>query len=345
MVGKRIRTILKGYVGYLGYQQIARTYKIAHIGRIVAVVGTGMSSRPIRHIAAVKDFQNIGKQLLLIGAVLILPSGSLAEWKGDGLYKGQVKSIEQRVPGQDGTVVTVSRVLLDREGRVVEVQNWTEFGGVRRGDKSTFVTTYSLQGEARWSTSHAEGVARPIGLSFSWSSGAAGRIEMSVSYREDGVFSQMHLKQFDRCDEVTQDINYLAYSPFLLQKDVRNNYVSDCQLAETDATYRNGSRTVTRYDAKGRPVEAVRYDVNGTLSERETLSYNGQGDLILSRTISSDGKIGAIRTVEYEYDPIGNWIKRTSKTLVPNSASPVEQTDIFSRSFEYFQSESRPPVR
>ena len=292
-------------------------------------------------MAARESRLNMGMNLLLICAFLIVSSVTLAGWKGDGLYRGQVKSLEERFPSQGGRVVMVARTFFDREARQVKIEHWTEFGGIPRGN-TVFLTTHTQDGITRWSVSQEEGAARPSGILFTRPTGTQGRIEVSVSYRADGEFSQLQLRHFDRCGGVTQDISYLSYSPFVLQKDVSNSYATDCKLANTDTIFRDRNRAVTQYDSQGRPMETTRYDLSGSLIERETFQYNSHDDEVGSTIVSSDGTVETKSMVEYEYDSMGNWVKKTSKVLIRDGRSVEEQAGLITRSFEYFPLSTSP---
>lgn len=273
--------------------------------------------------------------LLFICAFLITPSIAYAGWKSDRGHKGQVKRVEERFPSQGGRVVEVARTFFNRDGQPIKRQLWAEFEGVPRGNTAS-VITHIQEGETSWSMVQEEDAVRPSGISFSRPTETHGRIEGFVLYIKDGVFSQLHLRYFDSCGEITQDFSYLSYPPFLFQKEMTNHYATDCQLTETDIVYRGRTRAVTKYDTLGRPVETMWYELSGTPIQEEIFKYNSQGDLVEEEILLPERVVKRKVAIEYQYDAVGNWIKRTSKVLIENG-QPVEgQVGMIFRSFMYF---------
>lgn len=273
--------------------------------------------------------------LLFICAFLITPCITFSGWKNDRDYKGQVERMEERFPSQSGRVVEVARTFFNRDGQPIKRQLWAEFEGVPRGNTAS-VITHIQEGETSWSMIQEEDAVRPSGISFSRPTETHGRIEGFVSYIEDGEFSQLHLRYFDSCGQVTQEFSYLSYPPFLLQKDMSNHYATDCQLTETNTVYPGRTREVTKYDALRRPVQTIRYELSDTLINKEVFKYNSQGDRVAERIFLPDATVNRETLIEYEYDAVGNWTKRAAKVLIENG-QPIEgQVGIVFRSFEYF---------
>jgi len=97
-----------------------------------------------------------------------------------------------------------------------------------------------------------------------------------------------------------------------------------------------GFRVIYEYDAVGRLLETVRYDLAGRLQSRESSRYNEKGDLIESVRYNPDGSLMSSTKYQYVYDQGRNWIERT--TLVTDNAKETYNvhTEIVSRTLSYY---------
>ena len=79
--------------------------------------------------------------------------------------------------------------------------------------------------------------------------------------------------------------------------------------------------TSYKYDEKGNMVERILLDSNNRQDGQVTYKYNENGDIIQENMHST----GSIRTWSYEYDSMGNWIKKMPSQSV--FEEPIEEKE------------------
>ena len=91
-----------------------------------------------------------------------------------------------------------------------------------------------------------------------------------------------------------------------------------------------------KYDEKGRPIEYASYDGNGKAGDRRVYTYTGDQKVPSSFIYyGHDGKV-YIKTLyeEYEFNSLGDWIKR--KEITEELYSPKSAFLTF-RNIEYYE--------
>lgn len=93
---------------------------------------------------------------------------------------------------------------------------------------------------------------------------------------------------------------------------------------------------LTRLDGKGRPIDQSIYnfDSNGTLKKEmkyNSASYYGNDELAPGKLDSGFGLFQAGVRIEYEYDKVGNWIKRSEYDL----ETPTKLQSVTFRTIQY----------
>jgi hypothetical protein len=104
----------------------------------------------------------------------------------------------------------------------------------------------------------------------------------------------------------------------------RYKYNVEAKLIEENHIF-NGSplsKVKITYNSKGKKASITKYDWNNNISETETFVYNSDGALIEQVFNNEHKKIYK----SYEYDHIGNWIKKTEYSVSPPTALPSQYT-------------------
>jgi antitoxin component YwqK of YwqJK toxin-antitoxin module len=112
----------------------------------------------------------------------------------------------------------------------------------------------------------------------------------------------------------------------------RFKYDADGNRVE-EATYRHGDlmgKVTTAYDSAGKKHEQNVYDRDGRTIARLIFNYDEKGNLALVSDFTSPSALKIKEAYAYEFDSIGNWIKRTTSRPVrdryPIRMEPVEVT-------------------
>jgi len=104
----------------------------------------------------------------------------------------------------------------------------------------------------------------------------------------------------------------------------RWSYVYDPMNERTRETFYNsegmvftGYLVTNEYDAEGRLVDTIRYNLSGAQQSRTSHTYNSHGHLTESATYNPDNSLNSKTNYEYTYDEWGNWVER--RTLTTNN--------------------------
>ncbi len=93
--------------------------------------------------------------------------------------------------------------------------------------------------------------------------------------------------------------------------------------------------SIEKYDDKNRRIETVVYKPGGAVDRKHVYHYDKRGYLAEEIALSSDGSMTDKHVFSFEFDQIGNWIKRTRSTWT-RSSGKVEQTEIAERRISYY---------
>ena len=96
-------------------------------------------------------------------------------------------------------------------------------------------------------------------------------------------------------------------------------------------------RGVTTYDALGKKIDAVDYAVeSNTVPGKEQYRYDDKGNIVEMVVLGNDGSILGKEAYDYEFDPMGNWIKmNTAVAVSENGKVIVEPTEVTYRTSSY----------
>jgi antitoxin component YwqK of YwqJK toxin-antitoxin module len=96
------------------------------------------------------------------------------------------------------------------------------------------------------------------------------------------------------------------------------------------------SRLVWEYDATGKKLTQSTFDGNKKLTEKIVFAYSPDGRISEEDKYDAPGKLIAKTT--YDYDKIGNWVKKTvSKAMKEFGTSMLKPSEEDDRVIDYFE--------
>jgi TonB family protein len=101
-------------------------------------------------------------------------------------------------------------------------------------------------------------------------------------------------------------------------------------------------RGVTTYDALGKKIDAVDYAVeSNTVPGKEQYRYDDKGNIVEMVVLGNDGSILGKEAYDYEFDPMGNWIKmNTAVAVYENGKVIFEPTEVTYRTISYYYNQA-----
>jgi hypothetical protein len=143
----------------------------------------------------------------------------------------------------------------------------------------------------------------------------AGNRMAEAAYHMCGTFDSLHIYTCDAQRLLREDLLYQGRSLF---RQV-NSHDDRARIVKS-LSYRNGilqSATHSTYDQNDRLTEQRVYLPDGSLRSTTTYQYDDRGNRTGEEfTHSAHASLNSKEVSAYEYDSIGNWIKRTTRRLV-----------------------------
>jgi len=101
-------------------------------------------------------------------------------------------------------------------------------------------------------------------------------------------------------------------------------------------------RGITTYDALGKKIDAVDYAVeSNTVPGKEQYRYDDKGNIVEMVVLGNDGSILGKEAYNYEFDPMGNWIKmNTAVAVYENGKVIFEPTEVTYRNISYYYNQA-----
>ena len=96
--------------------------------------------------------------------------------------------------------------------------------------------------------------------------------------------------------------------------------------------YGNKSKWIFKYDEKGHKIESKDYNDDGRFEGKRTFEYNDKEDVVAENFYNTKNQFDFVIKYKYEYDSIGNWIK---KMTFFSSSKPDSPSEILERQIEY----------
>ncbi|MFN2511906.1 MAG: TonB family protein [Pyrinomonadaceae bacterium] len=127
-----------------------------------------------------------------------------------------------------------------------------------------------------------------------------------------------------------------------LNGPVRRVRVETAKVILKDGNWVEGPRTVlgiATYDPAGRKIDSVTYPVED-LPGKAHYVYDDIGNVVEMTLRSTDGSLLSKETYKYEFDQLGNWLKKISSVAVyENGRIIFEPTGITYRTLSYYYSQ------
>jgi YD repeat-containing protein len=177
---------------------------------------------------------------------------------------------------------------------------------------------------------------------------AAGNRMAEAAYHICGTFDFLHVYTHDTQRLLREDLVYQGRS---LLRQV-NSHDDQGRIIKT-LSYRNGtlqSATHFTYDQNGRLTERRVYMPDGSLTSTAAYQYDDRGNRTSEEfTHSTHASLNSKEVSAYEYDSIGNWIKRTTRRLViplDDGGAPLsEPIEVTERTITYHEISLHVPHR
>jgi hypothetical protein len=119
----------------------------------------------------------------------------------------------------------------------------------------------------------------------------------------------------------------------------RTTYDADGMMTERAVLNPDGSlnyRELYKYGAGRRVLEKSRYTADGTLDIRWLYTYDKLGDVTKETQVDANGSLIATEAYAYEFDPKGNWTKKTvSRWVTKRGKEYFEAIKVIERSIGY----------
>lgn len=108
----------------------------------------------------------------------------------------------------------------------------------------------------------------------------------------------------------------------------RSNYDADNSL---------DSKWVWFYDAEGKETVRYGYQGDGSLDRKLVWAHDRGGEIIKTTEYSAQGKMEEERSYSYDFDEVGNWIKKGMQMLILGSEPPQYRPGpVIYRTFTYW---------
>jgi YD repeat-containing protein len=141
----------------------------------------------------------------------------------------------------------------------------------------------------------------------------AGNRMAEAAYHMCGTFDSLHVYTYDVQRQLREDLVYQGRS---LLKQVNSH--DDRGRIVKSLSYRNGilqSATHSTYDQNGRLTEQRVYLPDGSLTSTATYRYDNRGNRTGEEfTHSTQASLNSKEVSAYEYDSVGNWIKKNNSS-------------------------------
>ena len=167
------------------------------------------------------------------------------------------------------------------------------------------------------------------------------REEIFGSGPNDVYYSYYYTKQGDRIQSYNWGIPSEGAFPDrnAIIATVRFKYDADGNRIE-EASYKHGSfvgKVTTTYDSTGLKHQQIVYDREGRTIGRSIFGYDEKKSLTLVSDFTSPSALKIKEAYAYEFDSLGNWIKRTTSKPVPDSKpTRLEPVWVIYRNISYY---------
>lgn len=266
------------------------------------------------------------------------------------IFVSKVSAVEHIDRVRDGMVGAVKTVVT-RSGAITTIKNYDSSGTLTKiqthKDPPTdqpdigpsieeTAYTYDSQGDLTREIIEDETIGQYPSKLYVYDK--SGNRVAEAAYNVCGTFSSLHIYDRDDKERLREDLLYKSRS---ITRTVMD-YDEQGRLIRS-RRYQNGvfkSITQYAYDLNHHVAEQVTYLPDGTLYNRTRIAYDDRGNPAVEE--SRHPTLPSLDSKEisrYEYDPVGNWTKRTiHREIVPvdEDGKPVsEPIEVVDRSITY----------
>jgi antitoxin component YwqK of YwqJK toxin-antitoxin module len=237
----------------------------------------------------------------------------------------------------DGSSDTKRTYKYDASGREVEHAYYVHDGLVFRTVKSYDKSGKETQSVEYGNRDSIQSIARS-------SYKLSGRLQKILVYEPKDTLRRKLLIVFDRkrlmIERREYDANGGQSGRYVFSYDASGNKTEEIHYYKDSSHRRCISREAFAYDSKDRLIEESWYD-NGSLRTKEVSKRDENGNLIEGIRYDGNGSIEERSTISYlEFDSHGNWVKANLKTKAKDKVSPANRTTIIRRTITYFAAAS-----
>jgi len=255
---------------------------------------------------------------------------SVFPWKADaktdrevvGLI-GSVQTVfEESSTWKEGDIIGGYIYRYDKEGRQIEFETGMykaceSINDDERGNKS--ISSYDPKTrETKRTFFRSDGSSTGKNVT---SYTVGGEVKEHRIYNHDGSLGFKTVYSYDEQGKKVKSQSYKTGGTLVTDSIIEHKINKDGNRVEinidkapTKSGKQNGGKSVTTFDKKGNRLEMVSYNNDGSLKGRYSYTYNEKGMETGSFDYNADGSLDSKTTSIYEFDSVGNWIKKTSQT-------------------------------
>jgi len=148
-----------------------------------------------------------------------------------------------------------------------------------------------------------------------------------VSALANGTFDRATFYFYDLKGNLASEVNYIGHelvSRTTYEHDTIGNVTREAHYLNVDIHSGEFKKRPlglfyekkNSYDSKGRRTESSEYEPDGKLAHREISKYDARGNIVERTDYDVNGQVLDKVETSYEYDSMGNWLKRINRTAI-----------------------------
>jgi hypothetical protein len=284
------------------------------------------------------------RHLIFFVTLIFIPSTLVSAQSNDKTrngFFGSVRSIleeKAKLENESGRMkegprLPVRQVLFDKVGNVIEQRENNPDGSFK--SRLAWVLSYDSEGkEIEKEYSNADDKLTSKGVSTYDDSGKKIRL---THYNPNGSINHYQIYTYDDKGKIIEENHYIPGG----SQRTQILYRYDEKGRKTEVIYKKpdgtvSQKTVFTYDDGGNKSVATAYDGMGVVKLQHASKYDSRGNLIeLVNQGSGNGSI-IKGTYRYEFDSVGNWIKRVTVREVSGGGNTQIENEVTYRAIVYY---------
>lgn len=251
---------------------------------------------------------------------------------------------ESNTGGKEGGTIFGNLYTYDKEGRQIEFQfGIHKVGGSINDDDRGHKTIRSYDSNTRKEkTTFFRSDGSIYGKSVT-TYNASGDVKEHLNYIEDGsLFYRMvyiHDKQGRKVGEQYYQGTFFNESVIEHKIDKNGNRIEISTFSTNQPDKTKHVKSIITFNKQGNVLERVIYSANNSVESKSVYSYNEKGIETGSNSYNSDGSLSGKTTYVYEFDSVGNWIKKTFHNWESKGGKLEPKPPLFTkRTITYYES-------